>query len=79
MGKIPYYYYKSMWSNTFGGKIMTEWEQINNKRSHSHLSYSHSRSIPISLSNLVPIPWESHGRDGNPAFPIPMHICNPEK
>ena len=41
---------------------MTKWEHINNKRSHSHLSYSHSRPIPISLSNLVPIPmgilWE---------------------
>ena len=45
---------------------MTKWEQINYKRSHSHLSYSDSRSIPISLSNLVFIPmgipregWES--------------------
>ena len=41
---------------------MTKWEHINNKRSHSHLSYSHSRPIPIDLSNLVPIPmgiqWE---------------------
>ena len=43
---------------------MTKWEKINNKRSHSHLSYSHP--IPISLRNLVPIPmgiplkgWES--------------------
>ena len=46
-----------MKSNTdFGGKIMTKWKHINNKRSHSHLSYSHSRPIPISLSNLVPIP-----------------------
>ena len=45
---------------------MAIWEHINNKRSHSHLSYSHSRPIPISLGNLVPIPmgiprdeWES--------------------
>ena len=45
---------------------MTKWEHINNKRFHSHLSYSHSRSILICLSNLVPIPmgiqregWES--------------------
>ena len=40
----------------FGVKIMTKLEQITNKRSHNHLSYSHSRPIPISLSNLVPIP-----------------------
>ena len=45
---------------------MTKWEYVNNKRSYSHLSYSHSRPIPISLSHLVPIPmgipreeWES--------------------
>ena len=35
---------------------MTKWEHINNKSSHSHLSYSHSRPIPSSLSNLVSIP-----------------------
>ena len=63
MGKMPYYCYKSMRSNTdFGGNIMTKWEHANNKRSHSHLSCSYFRSIPISLSNLVPIsmeiPWE---------------------
>ena len=40
----------------YGVKIMIKWEHINNKRSHSHLSYSHSRPIPISFSNLVPIP-----------------------
>ena len=46
-----------MMTNTdFLRKIMTKWEHISNKRSHSHLSYSHSRPIPISLSNLVPIP-----------------------
>ena len=45
---------------------MIEREHINNKRSHFHLSYFHSRPISISLSNLVPIPmgilrerWES--------------------
>ena len=47
---------------------MTKREYISNKHSrrHSHLSYSHSRPISISLSNLVPIPmripregWES--------------------
>ena len=44
---------------------MTKWEYINKKRSHSHLSYSHSRPIPISLSNLVLI-WCSFGAHGNP-------------
>ena len=40
---------------------------MNNERSHFHLSYFHSRLIPINLSNLVPISigipregWESH-------------------
>ena len=56
MGKISY---KSMMSNTdFEGKILTKWEYINNKRSHSHLSYFHSCFIPISLNNLVPILME---------------------
>ena len=62
-----------MRSNTdFGGKIMTKWEHINNKRSHnkrshSHLNCSHSHSISFSVSNLVPIlmgipreGWEYH-------------------
>ena len=62
-----------MRSNTdFGGKIMNKWEQINNKRSHSHLSYSHSRPIPISLSNLVPHShWNPTGGMGIPHFPFP--------
>ena len=45
---------------------MTKWKYVNNKRSHSHLSYSYSRPIPIILSNLVLNPmgiswegWES--------------------
>ena len=45
---------------------MTKWKNINNKRSYSHLSYFNSRPIPVSLSNLDPIPmripwevWES--------------------
>ena len=54
---------------------MTEWEHINNTRSHSHLSYFHSRPIHISLSNLAPIPmrilWE-----GWEAFSILMYISN---
>ena len=37
---------------------MNKWEHINNKGSYSYLSYSHSRPIPIILSNLVPIPIE---------------------
>ena len=37
---------------------MTKWEYINNKRFHSHLSYSNSRPIHISLSNLVLILME---------------------
>ena len=40
----------------FEGKIMTKWEYINNKRSRSHLSYSHSLHIPFSLNNFVSIP-----------------------
>ena len=40
----------------FRGKIMTKWKHINNKLSHFHLSYFLSRTIPISLSSLVPIP-----------------------
>ena len=49
-------------SNTdFGGKIMTKWEHINNKRSYSYLSYSHSRHISFSLSNLVSIPIGMNG------------------
>ena len=47
---------------------MTTWEHINNKRSRFHLSYSHSRPIPISLSNLVPIPM---GEMGIPHFLLP--------
>ena len=50
-------------TQSFEGKIK---RKHNNKSSHSLLSYSHSRLIPISLSNLVPIPmgipregWES--------------------
>ena len=35
---------------------MTKWENIANKRSHPHQSYSHSHHILISLRNLVPIP-----------------------
>ena len=53
---------------------MARWEHINNKRSYSHLSYSYYRFITISLSNLVLFPWESHGRDGNSAFPIPIFM-----
>ena len=34
---------------------MTKSEHINIKCSHSHLSYSHSRPIPISFSNLLSI------------------------
>ena len=37
---------------------MAKWEHINNKRSHSYLSYSLSRPIPISLYNLVSLPME---------------------
>ena len=49
-----------MRSNTdVRGKIMIKLEHVNNKRSHSHLSYSHSRLIPISLSNLIAS--HSHG------------------
>ena len=55
---------------------MTKWEHINNKRSHSHLSYSHSRLILISLGNLVRITIGIPREDGNPAFPIPMHISS---
>ena len=66
MGKIPCKIINQRGQIDFGGKIMTKWEHImpNNKRSHSHLSYSHP--IPINLSSLVPIPigipregWES--------------------
>ncbi len=57
ISKIPYYYCKSMRSNTdFGGKIMAKWEHINNKRFYSHLCYSHYHPIPFGLCNLVPIP-----------------------
>ena len=53
---------------------MTKWKHVNKKRSHTHLSYSHYYPIPISLTIWFPTPREFHGRDGNPAFPIPMHI-----
>ena len=49
---------------------MTKWEHINNKRSHPHLSYSYSRPISISLSNLVPIPMGSQGRMEISHFPF---------
>ena len=66
-----------MRSNTdFEGKIITKWEHINNKRPHSHENYSHSRPIPISLSNLVPIRMGIPRERWNPAFPIPIHISN---
>ena len=63
-----------MRSNTdFGGKVMVKLEHVNNKRSHSHLSYSHSRLIPISLSNLIAS--HSHGNPTEgmeiPHFPFP--------
>ena len=45
---------------------MITWEKINNKRSHSNLSYSYSCPITINFGNLVPTPmgnpqdgWES--------------------
>ena len=68
-----------MRSNTdFGGKIITKWEYIKNKRSYFHLSYSHSRLISISLSSLVPIPMRIHSH-GNLAFRIPMHISSSDE
>ena len=58
---------------------MTKWELINNKRSHSHLSYSYSCLIPISLRNLAPIPmgilregWESRISHSN----AHLYTCN---
>ena len=68
-----------MRSNTdFEVKIITKWEYIKNKRSYFHLSYSHSRLIPISLNSLAPIPMgmDSHG---NLAFRIPMHISSSDE
>ena len=60
-------YIKIINQQSFEGKIMTKRERMKTKRSRSQLSYSHSRPIPTSLSNLVPIPmgilrdgWESH-------------------
>ena len=34
---------------------MTKWENISNKRSYTHLSYSHFRPSSISLSYVVPM------------------------
>ena len=48
MGNIPYKNYKStMLYTDFWGKIMTKWDHINNKRSHSHLSYSIPVAFPL--------------------------------
>ena len=73
MGKMQYIIINEWGKIQILGKIMTKWEHINNKHFHSHLSYSHSRPIPISLSNLVSIP--SHGNSsggmGIPHFPFP--------
>ena len=60
----------------FGEKIMTKWEHINNKRSHSHLSKSHSRPILISLSNLVPVPMGIPREGWESRISLPMHISN---
>ena len=66
-----------MRSNTdFGGKIMTKWEHINNKRSHFHRSYPQPVPFPLVSAFRFPFPWESHEKNGNPTFPIPMHISN---
>ena len=60
-GQNTFTNYKSTRSNKdFRGKIMTKWECISNKRSHSYLSYSRSRSVPITLSNLVSIPMSKN-------------------
>ena len=57
MGKIPYKIINQRGQiQNFQGIIMAKWEHYNNKCFHSNLSYSHSCPIPISLSNLVPIP-----------------------
>jgi len=37
----------------------------------------HSHPIPIPWLIVFPFPWESHGTDGIPVFPIPMHISSP--
>ena len=75
MGKPPYYCYKSIRSNRdLGGKIMTKWEHIYNKRYHLLLSYSNARPTPITLNNYASI---SMGIPrGGPEFPISMHICS---
>ena len=52
---------------------MQRFFQFPRLNSHSHALNSHSHPIPIPWLILLPFPWESHGTNGIPVFPIPMH------